>query len=227
MALMQGNVGPQVLGEGAQSVVARMARSGEQVITNLHGRYAEQALRGNIYTAGMSLTSISNATFTIATTDATATPIIGLWNPANSGVNAVILRAYLGVSTTALQATGPGGYTWMVATGNSAITTGINPFRTSTLQQSGSACKAYANTALTGKTGTLAAMRGSSLCGGSAGAYAFLATAVAMQTQHVAQYEDIEGSIIVPPGGVLSLQCNTTPVAHSATSGLLWEEVPV
>ena len=32
---------------------------------------------------------------------------------------------------------------------------------------------------------------------------------------------------IAPPGGVLALLATTTPVAHSASSGLVWEEVPL
>lgn len=83
------------------------------------------------------------------------------------------------------------------------------------------------NVALTGLTNNLAVRHASALGGGSAEAAAFLATAVAMQTQNVPTVEAVDGSIIVPPGGVLALLATTTPVAHSAVSSLLWEEVPL
>ena len=56
---------------------------------------------------------------------------------------------------------------------------------------------------------------------------AFLATQVALQTQQVSFIEQIDGAVIVPPGGVLALLATATGVAHSAVSSLLWEEVPL
>ena len=39
--------------------------------------------------------------------------------------------------------------------------------------------------------------------------------------------ENFDGSLIIPPGYVLALMATTTPVAHSAVSNILWEEVPL
>jgi hypothetical protein len=91
----------------------------------------------------------------------------------------------------------------------------------------GSSAKFFAGTALTGLTNNLAVICGSGFGGGSAENVAFLATAVAMQTQQVTQVENFDGSFIVPPGGVLALLAPTTPVAHSVVPGILWEEVPL
>jgi hypothetical protein len=44
---------------------------------------------------------------------------------------------------------------------------------------------------------------------------------------NVAQIDNIDGAIVVPPGGVLALLATGTPVAVSAASSLLWEELPV
>jgi len=63
------------------------------------------------------------------------------------------------------------------------------------------------------------------LGGGSNVQAAFLQTQAGAVTPQVSSIEYIEGAIIVPPGGVLALLATTTPVAHSAASGLLWEEV--
>jgi hypothetical protein len=70
-------------------------------------------------------------------------------------------------------------------------------------------------------------MRGSSLGGGSGSNASFTATAVAMQTTLVGSVENIDGGIIVPPNAALVLMATTTPVAHSVTAGLVWEEVPI
>jgi hypothetical protein len=223
--ISDGTVGPRALADGVDAAM-RLGKNAEAVVGQLHGRFYEQTYRGNVYAAGMVLTSISNATFTTATTGATATPIIGLYNPLGSGVNAVLLQAHMNVIMTALQATGCGGFTWMATSAAGPISTGIAPFKLSTLTATGSQCKVLAGTALTGMTGTLALLRGSSMAGGSSYNTALLATAAGFQTQAVPGIEHIDGSIIVPPNAVVGLFANTTPVAHSATSGLVFEEVP-
>src|SRR6266851_3007386 len=101
-----GQVGPQVVGDGSASTF-RQGRSAEQVITELHGRFYEQNFRGNLFSGGMGMTSISNATYTTATLGNTVTAVAGVWNPNTALVNLVILQAVLTVSQAALQATGP------------------------------------------------------------------------------------------------------------------------
>jgi hypothetical protein len=223
-----GQVGPSALsaGDGA-NIEVRQGRSGEMVVQELHGRFYEQTYRGNVYSGGMTLTSISAATFTSATTGATATPIAGVWNPAGSQVNAVLLQAALGVTLTALQATGAGPYVWMVAPTTAAISTAKNPFNRKTLTAAGGSARDLSGVALTGMTGTLAVMGASALGGGSASNAAFLGTAASMQATFQGFVENLDGSIIVPPGYLAVLMATTTPVAHSAASTILWEEVPL
>lgn len=224
--LIQGQVGP-VSGLDGSQLTLRQNRTGELMVSELHGRFYEQAYRGSLFSGGMTTTSINAATFTSATTGVTATPIAGVYNPLSSSVNLVILQATLTVGITALQATGGGPYVWMASTGNGAITTGAQPYSRRTLTAAGSSAKNMAGVALTGMTGTLAIVGGSSLGGGSSVAAAFLGTAVGMHTQMMGFVENLDGSIIVPPGGVLALMATTTPVAHSAASSILWEEVPI
>jgi hypothetical protein len=222
---VNGQVGPQILGDGASQTL-RLGRLAELVVQELHGRFYEQTYRTNVFTGGMTaLTSIANATFTTATTGVTATPIVGLWNPANSPVNCVILQANLAMTITALAATGGGPYVWMYSIGNAAISTGNVPVNRKSLLAAGSQAKVFGGAALTGMTGTLAGLFGSALGGGSASNQSFTATAASMQTSLAGFVENFDGSLIVPPGGVIGLFATTTPVAHSAVSGLLWEEV--
>lgn len=226
MPVSQGWVGEVNTADGAQPNV-RMGRQGDQIASELHGRFYEQNYRSRIFTGGMTLTAINNATYTSATTGVTATPLAGIYNPLSSPVNCVVLQATLGLTITALAATGGGPYVWMVNTGQSAITTGANFYNGKSLVATGSYAKNMANAALTGMTGALTIMGGSSLYGGSASNASFTATAVAMQTGQTSSVENLDGSIIVPPGGLLVLMATTTPVAHSATSRTLHEEVPI
>jgi hypothetical protein len=201
--------------------------SGAQRVADAHGRFFDASFSGRLFAGGAGLTAINNATFTIATLGNTATPIIGLWNPSSSNVNASILQATLATIMTALQATGPGGYQWAVSTNNPALTLGSLGFNRKTLTQAGGYCKVLAGVALTGLTNNLVAMCGSALGGGSSYNAALLGTAAGFQTQQVTSVENLDGSIIVPPGGIIALLATTTPVAHSVVPGLLWEELPL
>ena len=215
-------------------VATRSGNLGDTIVSELHGRFYEQAYRGNLFSGGLTLTSISNATFTSATglsgtlgTAATGTPIAGIWNPSVSTVNAIILQATLAITETALTATGAGGFVWGVYAGNGAITTGAAPVSRKTLTASGSQCKNLANVALTGLTNVGVLLGASVLNGGSIYNVSEVATASGFHTLAQSYVENFDGSLIIPPGGILALYATTTPVALSAVSTLLWEEVPV
>lgn len=223
---VRGRVGPDTLQDGAEAKF-RQGKSAEQIIQQLHGRLYEANYRGALYSGGMGLTAINAATFTTGTLGATCTPVVGVWNPTGSGVNVVVLQAVLSLTMTALQATGGAPFAWASSIGNGAITTGAQPFSRSTGIASGSNVRDMTNVALTGLTNNLVVRHAAALGGGSAEAAAFLATAVGMQTQQAPWVEQIDGAMFVPPGGVLALLATTTPVAHSASSALLWEEVAV
>jgi hypothetical protein len=222
-----GQVGPEVAAD-ATSPPLRQGRSGEAIVQELHGRFYESNFRAAVFSDGMGVTSISNATFTVGGIGATTTPVTGVWNPSTSPVNLVILQATLGVIMTALQATGGGPFVWASSVGNAALTLGTTPLNRKTLVAAGSFAKGLSGVALTGITNPLTVKFGSALSGGSAVTAAFLATQAGAQTQvPTGGVENFDGSLIVPPGGVLALLIGTTPVAHSAASSLVWEEVPI
>jgi hypothetical protein len=223
---VRGRVGPDVLQDGTIAKV-RLGKQAEQIMQHLHGRYYEANYRGDLFSAGLAFASISNVTFTVATLGNTATPIVGVWNPAASDVNLVIVQATLGVGVTALQATGCAPFAWCMSVGNGALTLGAQPLNRKTLQQAGSAARDMSGLALTGLTNNLVQRFASGLHGGSNVEAAFLATQVGALPPHVTSTEQIDGAIIVPPGGVLALLSAATGVAHSAVSGLVWEEVPL
>lgn len=82
-------VGPQTNPDSATPVTARGGRMGDQIVSELHGKYYEQNSRGNVY-KGLSA-SAGIALIVPATTGGHPT----LWNPTGSGVNASIIRLSL------------------------------------------------------------------------------------------------------------------------------------
>lgn len=221
----------QVVGSGGQNLGTSPDSADAQnakFVSELNARFYQLTYQSKVFTGGMVLTGINNATFTTATVGATATPVIGVWNPSTSTVNLIILQAVLGVTITAATATGAGPFAWMASTGNTATPTGSTPLNRKTFAASGSQAKFYAGTALTGLTTNLAILCGSALNGGSAEGYSFVSTAVGAQSSSASgSVENFDGSLIVPPGGVIGLFAAATPVAHSATSGIVWAELPL
>ena len=225
--LSESVIGLQTKAKNSGAMVGiRSEQSGAIVTSDAHGRFQEAAVQGVLFSGGMTLTAIVAATFTTATLGATATPIVGVYNPIGSGKNLIILQAKLQAVLTALQATGAGAYMWASSIGNIAITTGVAPFNRGTGAASGSVARDVSGVALTGLTNNLVVRDASALQGGSIYNASLLGTAAGFMTVPVASVDNVDGSIIVPPGGVLALLCTTTPVAVSAASSIMWEEVP-
>jgi hypothetical protein len=88
---IQGQAGPRAVSDGSTEDV-RLGRTAEVIASELHGRFYEQTFRGNVFSGGMGITSISASTFTTANLTATQTPIIGVYNPTTSTINVVVLH---------------------------------------------------------------------------------------------------------------------------------------
>lgn len=232
--LLQTLTGPSKVSDGSLSAV-RGGNLGDVIVSELHGRFYEQNYRGNQFSVGITSTSIANATFTTAdglsatlATAATATPILGIWNPSSSVVNLVMLQAILSAFISASTVTGTGGLVWAVYTGNSNITVANQqtPVNNKTLAASGSVARGLNTIALTGLSNVGIYLRASSLVAGPSTGYSQVGTAVGFPSEGGGpSVENIDGSIIVPPGGILALYGTVTPVAISVCGGLVWEEV--
>src|ERR1051326_4280161 len=98
---VRGQVGIQTLQDGAEQTI-RLGRQAEQVVTELHGRYYEQAYRRNLYTAY----AVSVATSVVGTA------MVGLqvWNGSivggTNGVNLAILKIGGMIKVTSASTTG-------------------------------------------------------------------------------------------------------------------------
>lgn len=216
-----------VFGTTGSSVPFRADITAAQCVTDAHGRFQEAALRGTLFSGGMTTTSISNATFTTGTLGATGTPIIGLWNPIGSGKNLVVLQARVQLIANAVTTfTGPGGLMWCTSVNQSAISTGIVPLSRLSLTASGSVAKVYANTALTGLSGSLVVQEASGLYSFS-NAFSNALTAAGQATASGGGIDNIDGAIILQPGAIIALLGTTTPASVSAASSIMWEELPI
>jgi hypothetical protein len=182
--------------------VARGGQQGEQIVTELHGRYYEQTVRGNMFSVETQGTSVT-------TTAALATTFTGLavGNPAGSGVNLVLNKF-----TAAQLAVGAAGQIGIMG-GAGSITASLTP--QSRLIGSGLVSKATATAGQTISTPVLI---------GTFGQVGSLATTGYGLTPGI--YVDMEGSIIVPPGSFIASY--TAVVTTSALQfSFCWEETPL
>jgi hypothetical protein len=225
--VIAGQVGVQALSDGVNTP-PRLLRSGEFGVSEIHGRFFEQNYRGYVFSIGSSLTALSANTITLV---AATTPILGVWNPPTSPVNLVILQAALGFVLNNLTGpVAPGAMLWAASVGNTAISTGLTPFNRKSLTNSGSQAKGFAgSTALTGLTNNLVVIEAADFPQPS-GQTAGTITASTTSSQFAAGFngvQNFDGSLIVPPGGVLALINTTSTTTYSAAGRLMWEEVAV
>jgi len=210
--LIQGQVGLQTAQDGAQINMA-LGRSGEQLVSELHGRYYNLAKRGLLF-------GFSSASITVAATHNsplaanTGTPIIALWNPANSGKDIVVLKH--GVCTVSGQPGGPFVWNYGVVTATAAaLSTPVSArFGQS---PAGSIAQVYSNVVTT-----------SSL----AGTLAFHAAAItnitgAGNNGPSAFYEDRGGDIIIPPGAWGAICSTVTGTSHVVQASVIWAEATI
>lgn len=218
--ILQSQVGPQTAADGTLPNI-RAGRSAEVIVQELHGRFYEQNFRGNMYSFGLSNTALAAANAIATGLTSSAQPVIGLYNPSTSLYNLVVLQASVVTTTVANSAVAPGGFMWVYSAGNPGVSTGSTPINAKTLVASGSSAKVFAiSTALTGLTNNLAVFRGSGIASINA---AGPATAISQALANTV--ENVDGSIIVPPGGVIALMNQVSTTTVSASVAIVWEEV--
>lgn len=224
--ILQGTVGPgQANMDGTVSPAGfRTGKLNDLIVSELHGRFYEQVARNNLYSVGMGATALSANTITLV---AATTPILGVWNPSTSTVNLVLLQAALQIYINTLTTpVGCGPLVWASSLGNTAISTGLTPFNRKTLGSAGSQAKGFAGaTALTGLTNNLVIFEAADLQNDTILTHGTV-TAVQPMTS-TGGVQNFDGSLIVPPGGILALLNTTSTTTTSVAGRLLWEEVPI
>jgi hypothetical protein len=189
-------------------------------VNELMPRLAPLTQAGAMFSNGCSANALSANTITLT---ATTTPILGVWNPSNSGVNAVTVQAALQTIITSATAVGQGTYVWASSTGNTSATPpGVAPFNRATMGSTGSAVKGLSFQALTNLTNNLVIFEGADF-----GGLSFTITANGSAGNAGEGTQNFDGSLIVPPGGVLALLNTTSTTTVSVAGRLLWAEVPL
>lgn len=204
------NVGPPSgsgYADGASPAGPRIAKSGEQIISELHGRYYEQTSRGNIYMAQ----AIVTAPVIYSTAAGTGGPL--LWN-GTSTVKASILAIGWGVSTvtTVAAAIGlTGGSGQVTAPSSTTAADG----RISTLMGGPtSSCTPY-------RIGTV------STAGTFLMPFGQLNTGALTTTPGQMNWVELAGMFVVPQFGWVSVAASATASTTVMTCALIWEEIPV
>lgn len=199
--------GPIVGSDGSQ-VAMRSGRLGDQIISELQGRYYEQASRGNLFHAF----AIVTAPVIFSTAAGTGGPLI--WNPPTSGKNVSILAVTcaLTVVTTVAAALG--------LTGNTGQTSA--PGTTTAIDQRSS-----------GLIGGQASVSTPYRIGTPTNAGGFFLPLLQLHTGALTVdnmglgWIDVGGAIVCPPGAWVSLAASATATTTVGQLGVMYSEVPI
>lgn len=220
-----GNASPQSSGTPNQNLYADMF--GNVKVTEMGLRFYELNRRNLLFTTGMQDTALIAANAIATGLSATAKPIIGIYNPVGSGVDLVLLKTYLAISTIANTAVNPQGFHYVVgSTGVNLITTGTpgGAMSCNTLLKQGSQATIITggNTALTGLVGNAVVLKPVEVAPvlNAAGN----ATAVSFANGVVS--EAVEGSITVKQGQFLGIMNQASTTTVDVLASLLWAELP-
>jgi hypothetical protein len=207
MALpIQTNIGQPV---ATPSGVAGSLRSGnlnELIVQELHGRYAETTLRRAMF-AGAN-------TIAVATTAGFATTYTGLClsNPAGSPVNLVLNKVTWAAIVAQASALSLGIMTGYTSAGVVTHTTPAVP--------ASNFVGAPAGVGLLDAACTLPIAPTRVILLDS------LLTGAITVANHGGNIYDLEGSVIIPPGGFAAFYTSAASAAASLVFGMQWEEVP-
>lgn len=147
---------------------------------------------------------------------AAGTPIFGLYNPAGSGVDLVIMQARAAIRNFGTAAANASLGFYSAAQGNTAPTgASTSPKQMYSQATTGSAALAMVNTVNTGAVA-------SGLVAPSVGIQA-VAAAAEITSQLL---DDLKGAIIVPPGGYLAYGLSAALTGGSIDASLIWAEMP-
>lgn len=207
MPFSQGAVGPQVNPDSPNPVVVRLGKQGDQIASELHGRYYEQCYRGNTFFAA------SQAVATTSVGLATTYTGLCLSNPNGSGVNVVLLQASMMQSI--IQATQPEAFALAVGFNTSTNVTHTTPSTTLQSAKVGSGINPQA------KVDTSATLP-------TAPVYSLFVQNTASATVNgPGAVIDVAGSLILTPGAYVCWVTPTTASVAGMWFSYTWEEVAV
>lgn len=219
MAISQGSVlnpSPVSYSDGNTYNILQ-GRQGEQIVTELHGKYYVQAQRGNLF---IGATPIAGVAVPISSS---TSPTPCLWNPAGSGVNAVLVSYYIGYSG-GTGVVGALGY-YAVTGAGSAIGTAA-PFSAFAATTPTNALIGLGNSSKMkwSSTGTCTLTTAGTLIRGfGMGQSAPVSAGTSIWGLYV---DNFDGTMIVPPG-VAIYPAATAASGDTFVQALLWYEAPI
>ena len=204
---VQGQVAPQVVGDGISGVI-RLDRSSAVVVSEAHGRYYETTFRKAMFSAANSAG--------VTTTVGAATTYVGLClsNPVGSPVNLVLNKvgyAFL-VQWPAASTIG-----LMVGFNNATQVTHTTPLLPiGNFLGMGAGFGKVDSSATLPTAPTLQMVLDAGLTG-----------AITVATESTNGLVDVEGCIILPPGGYVAFFTSTISGASASWFSMQWEEIAV
>ena len=219
MALSQILVGPQTVTDG-QIATARGSKSGEVIVTELHGKYYEACLRGQVF---MSSTIIAGKAIPFAAATLAATGLT-LHNPAGSGKIIELISCSIGLDSATVIVNTVGLMIQRNLTGTSGIPTSTTAAYVASLGTNGvNAASVY----------TVATLTNVAVPGVTAATavpiplypmFTFGATAI---TNMADMTHNFDGRLILGPDSLVS-QCTTVTGGQTAAfTSLIWAEWPI
>ena len=199
-------VGPQGLADGSLTT-ARGGKSGETIIGQAHGKYAEASMRGKIFVAA----NQTGCVWTIGLATTYTGCVVS--NPAGSGVNLSILGASFS------EVVAPGGIQMAYLAGAysaTAVTHSVPGVILPCLIGSGATSQAKFDT---GATLPVAPAILLPMTSGK--------TSAALSTAACPAWTEVGGLITVAPGGFIAVCCFTVGAAVGQYGAIMWEEVPI
>jgi hypothetical protein len=185
---------------------------GESFVSELTPVYYSLLKSGRVYSS--SFAAITPSAFVGA---AAGTPAIGIYNPATSGVDLVLLMAKLAIRTTGTAAVATDWNFWQVNQGGVAVTGTQTQARNMYSQAStGSSAYAMVNTSNTAALASTLTMPSVSIG---------LTAATAITNVQVLS-DDIRGAIVVAPGCYLAWGNSVATTSGSFDGAIIWAEIP-
>ena len=218
--LLQGVVFDPSAGATPDSTTAsvNLGRANDLIVSELHGKYFQQAYRGNVFYASTTAAGVVIPIYT------TLTPTYSVWNPSGSGKLLVPIVTLIGWTATTAAL---GSYVWTATTNagsNISTTAPYVAFGTGTAVNANlGAGKVSAMRIASGGTTTLVAAPSFYRETGCQIAVTTAATSVAPGW---VWRDEWDGAGIVPPGNGIHLM-GTTAIATTVTVTLAYVEVPI
>lgn len=200
----EAEVGKKKLGNGTKAVM-RLSKFGELVTLNGGAKYREAVENNQVFIG-------SNAMGTAVTTQAglsATTPALTLYNPTGSGVNLVLLKVNISITAAPAAAT-------VFALAYNTLLAAAPSSTTDATVVSGMVGMNCNNVGRCYRVATLPA---------APVAIKYLGGILAASSTNIADIDkDIDGEIVIPQGGCISIQTTT---AAAILASFTWEEVPV